>query len=358
MLISDGQGRRVEIRADQTLDGLAFLISAISSKPPAAIRPSTRPAAGPRRLARIEFGAQVGLGRIFFAAAISSRLGSQNFVEHMRHGKSYASTLSLVSERIQNRHRLPAVNRVRRQCHAVAQGRCLARHQARRRHSATQYRARALRSFVVQRGYAPRSLPRRLLSGPPASRRAGLRLAAMRKVDTRPPSSTATSLTVVVVSSSRPSAPWTTQARSTPKTPSTLATGSTHFPVEHADDLVLGTRRIGQGPQQVENRPHAEEFAPHLGHVAHGGVMGWREHETEPALGNAALDGFGRTIEIDPEGLENVGRARSARKSTCCRAWRRALQPRQRRRQRRSRCCVCLWRRRRSRTYRSRPPAP
>ena len=80
--------------------------------------------------------------------------------------------------------------------------------------------------------------------------------------------SSATSVTPVVVSSSRPSWPCTTQTCSAPRFFSTWASGSTQ-PREHAEHLALTPAGIGDGPQQVEDCADAE-FGADRRPVLHG----------------------------------------------------------------------------------------
>jgi hypothetical protein len=43
--------------------------------------------------------------------------------------------------------------------------------------------------------------------------------------------------------------------------------------------------------------------------MAHGGVVGGREHEADAGLADAAADALRAQFEVDPEGSESVGGA-------------------------------------------------
>src|SRR5215470_20079085 len=60
---------------------------------------------------------------------------------------------------------------------------------------------------------------------------------------------------------------------------------------EYADDLIFGARRIGERAEQIEDRADAK-LASHFCDVAHGGVMGWCEHEAETTSLDAAGNGL------------------------------------------------------------------
>src|SRR5205085_1591515 len=61
----------------------------------------------------------------------------------------------------------------------------------------------------------------------------------------------------------------------------------------HADDLEWRARRIGQRPQQIEDRPHAQ-FTAYYRHPLGCGVMQWREHKAEADL----VKDFGDSIRL------------------------------------------------------------
>ena len=86
--------------------------------------------------------------------------------------------------------------------------------------------------------------------------------------------------------------------------------GSTHDGAEHPHDLIFHPGRIGEGTKQIEDGARAE-LGPHLGDMAHGGMMGRREHEAEPARLDRARDRVRLARDIDAERGEHVGRARA-----------------------------------------------
>ena len=59
--------------------------------------------------------------------------------------------------------------------------------------------------------------------------------------------------------------------------------------VEHADQLVTGAGRVGQRPEQVEDRADAD-LAARADRVAHGTVKRRGEEKAEPHLTQAVLD--------------------------------------------------------------------
>ena len=68
--------------------------------------------------------------------------------------------------------------------------------------------------------------------------------------------------------------------------------------VEYTHDLVRRTGWIGQRPQNIQDRAHAQFFS-HRRRVLHGRVMIRRKHETDTDLTNAIGDLHRREIEID-----------------------------------------------------------
>ena len=82
--------------------------------------------------------------------------------------------------------------------------------------------------------------------------------------------------------------------------------------VGDAEQLALGAGGVGQRPEEVEDRPHAERLAGR-DDVGHRRVVARREHEPEPDLVDAAPDLLGRELDVDPERFEQVGRAAAAR---------------------------------------------
>ena len=56
--------------------------------------------------------------------------------------------------------------------------------------------------------------------------------------------------------------------------------------MKDAEQLIAGTRRIGERSEDIENRAHAE-LAAHRRRVLHGRMMIRREHEADAGLGDA-----------------------------------------------------------------------
>ena len=63
---------------------------------------------------------------------------------------------------------------------------------------------------------------------------------------------------------------------------------------------------VAELTKQIEDGARAE-LGPHLRYMAHGSVMRRREHEAEPAFGNAARDRLWRGLDIHAELFEHVG---------------------------------------------------
>ena len=82
--------------------------------------------------------------------------------------------------------------------------------------------------------------------------------------------------------------------------------------MEHADQLVRRAGRIGERPEDVEDRAHAELLA-HRRRVLHRAVVVRREHEADAGLGDALRDLLGRQHDVGAERLEHVGAARLRR---------------------------------------------
>ena len=183
---------------------------------------------------------------------------------------------------------LAAVDRLGRERDAFLQILGLAGdHQGRRRIEQRDIAKRALLALehVAQR--------RRIRLGIAAAQR--LRLGALQtdilrlisKVRTSPFSSAATLVGPEVVISSSPSEPCTTQTRSEPRFFSTCASGSTHWLREHADHLPLDAGRVGERPEQIEDRARAELDARRAD-MLHRRMMRGREHEADAGLRDAA----------------------------------------------------------------------
>ena len=81
---------------------------------------------------------------------------------------------------------------------------------------------------------------------------------------------------------------------------------------EDAEQLPTCARRIGQRPQEVEDRSNAQ-LAPHRHGVAHGPVMPLREHEPHADFADAAGDVLRCEFEARTRRLEQIGAAALAR---------------------------------------------
>ncbi len=75
-----------------------------------------------------------------------------------------------------------------------------------------------------------------------------------------------------------------------------------------AQQLVADTGGVGQWPQQVEHRAHAQRLAHGHG-VAHGRVMTRGEEEGQAHLVQQTAEGARVQIQVHPQGLQDVGRA-------------------------------------------------
>ena len=109
-----------------------------------------------------------------------------------------------------------------------------------------------------------------------------------------------------------PGSPCTTMPCSQPSAASACAMGSTHCARVHADQLAPRAGRVGQRPEQVEDRAHAQR-APHGPRVAHGGVVGGRVQVAEAVALDHLRGLLGREVDRHAERLEHVGRARARR---------------------------------------------
>ena len=78
--------------------------------------------------------------------------------------------------------------------------------------------------------------------------------------------------------------------------------------MEHADQLVRRAGRVGERPEDVEDRAHAELLA-HRRRVLHRAVVDRREHEADAGLADALRDLLGRQHDVGAERLQHVGAA-------------------------------------------------
>ena len=76
-----------------------------------------------------------------------------------------------------------------------------------------------------------------------------------------------------------------------------------------ADDLGPRAGGVRQRPEHVEDRAH-RELAPDRRRIAHRRMVRGREEEAEAELVDRALDPLGGQLEVEPERLEDVRRAR------------------------------------------------
>jgi hypothetical protein len=77
---------------------------------------------------------------------------------------------------------------------------------------------------------------------------------------------------------------------------------------EDADDLALDPSRIGQRPQEIEYGPRAQLDA-RGSDVLHGAVMARGHEEAGAGFPERAFDQRHVSVDVDPEGRQNVGRA-------------------------------------------------
>mmetsp|Transcript_14779 Transcript_14779/g.30575 ORF Transcript_14779/g.30575 Transcript_14779/m.30575 type:complete len:232 (-) Transcript_14779:268-963(-) len=87
------------------------------------------------------------------------------------------------------------------------------------------------------------------------------------------------------------------------------------FRVEDAYDSTLGTRSVRHGPQNVETGPHAELLADG-GHKAHRWVVDGCHHKGDTDLVDAFDDLGWVEIDLDAQGLQDVGRSAGAANGT------------------------------------------
>ena len=173
--------------------------------------------------------------------------------------------------------------------------------------------------------------------GRPATRQTEAARGRSDSVRTAPSRSSATRLGPVSEISSRPSSPWTTSARRLPSRPSACASGSTHSRREDAEQLRRRAGRVGERPEQIEDRAHAD-LAPRRGDVAHRRMKALREQEADADLVEARGHLLGRQIDADAERLQNVGAADRAGHGAVAVLGDRHARRRRRRTRPRSRC--------------------
>ena len=163
---------------------------------------------------------------------------------------------------------------------------------------------------------------------------------------------------VVVVSSSMPSWPCTTSARSRPSWPSASATGLQPAAIEDAHELALHQGRVRHRPQQVEDGARVGASSTRgAGDVAHGAVMARRHQEADPGFDQRLLQRLDRHFEADAQGGQDVGRTGFRGEGAVAMLGHRACRRRPRRRPNRRRRCRCRGGRRRCPRCRSCPPA-
>ncbi len=114
----------------------------------------------------------------------------------------------------------------------------------------------------------------------------------------------------MVVISSRPSEPCTTQTDLRAQVLQDLGEWLDPLPREHPDHLTLDPGRIRERTQQVEDGTGAELDARGPD-VLHRRMMRRREHEADAGLVDAPADPLGRELDIDTERAQHVGSARA-----------------------------------------------
>ena len=85
--------------------------------------------------------------------------------------------------------------------------------------------------------------------------------------------------------------------------------------MEHSDELIRGSGGIGERPQDIENRPHAQ-LLPHWRRVLHRRVVARREHEADSGLADAGRDLRRREQDVRAQRFEYVRAARFRRHRT------------------------------------------
>ena len=116
----------------------------------------------------------------------------------------------------------------------------------------------------------------------------------------------------VVVISSRPSEPCTTNPRSSPSAASAPAINSAACARRRARQLRGGARRIGQRPQQIEHRPHLQ-LHPHRMRVPRRRVKRRREQKADADFADGARASRGAIGDAHAHRLQQVGAAALAR---------------------------------------------
>ena len=145
--------------------------------------------------------------------------------------------------------------------------------------------------------------------------------AGSRCVSRTSPSRTSNTVEMpVVVSSSSPSSPRKTFAR-TPRRARTSAMSGSMRSSEHPDDLRERPRRVRERTEEVEDRGHAE-LAPHRRGVRRppDGTRG-ANMKPMPASARHRCTPPGVEVDLDAERLEHVGRAAVATRRRGCRVW-------------------------------------
>src|SRR5581483_136823 len=82
--------------------------------------------------------------------------------------------------------------------------------------------------------------------------------------------------------------------------------------MKHAQQLIRRAGRVGQRPEDIEDRAHPELFA-HRCRMFHGAMVIRREHETDPGLGDTIGDLRRRQVDMGAERFEHVRASRLAR---------------------------------------------
>ncbi len=76
----------------------------------------------------------------------------------------------------------------------------------------------------------------------------------------------------------------------------------------HTNQLAHGARRIGQGSEQIESRPHAQ-IAPRRTGMSHRWVKRRREQKGDADAFKASCRDCGRRQNVDAKSFENIGTA-------------------------------------------------
>ena len=111
----------------------------------------------------------------------------------------------------------------------------------------------------------------------------------------------------VVVSSSRPSPPWTISARSAPLAVQDAGHALGHAQVGHADEVAPHPAGVGERPEDVERRRDAEVAAGRARRGASPGGTAGRSRSPMPASATQRATPSGPELDGDAERLEQVG---------------------------------------------------